>query len=172
MQLQTERFTLRPLAEQDAELFKSLYGDKSLMRHIGDVMDEKNMITVFNASLKAMQKQAPKFYLWVIEENQQALGVAGISAIKAKIQAEMGIILFRLAHRKQVGPEVLSCLIDYCKEKLQLSQLLTNIDANNLAAIKLAKRVGFEDFHPTAGKSKSPNKVELQGKLLLTEERE
>ncbi|KFZ36947.1 hypothetical protein HR45_12925 [Shewanella mangrovi] len=163
MQLQTERFTLRPLAEHDAALFQSLYRDEGLMRHIGDVMDEQRAERAFRASLKAMLAPTPKFYFWVIEEGLQQLGVAGLSAIIADEEAEPGMILLPHAQNKRVGFEVLRCLVDYCRDELQLQQVVARFEANNFAAAKLAENAGFHDFQPIEEIHTTGQKVKLEG---------
>ncbi|QSX34494.1 GNAT family N-acetyltransferase [Shewanella avicenniae] len=162
MLLQTERFTLRPLAEQDATLFQSLYCDKELMRHIGPALSEHDAIAAFNTTLKTMYRKAPYCFFWVIEQLEQALGVVGIADIKAKQQAEIGIILLRRAHRKRVADEVVPRVIRYCSEQLELKQLVGTFDSQNLAALRLNKRMGFSNFRAIEGKAQ-----QLQGYLTL-----
>lgn len=150
MLLQTERFTLSPLAEQDAALFQGLYRDEGLMRYIGDVMDEQRAEKAFRASLKATRATPTQFYFWVIEENQQPLGVAAVTDLIADWEAEPGIILLPEAQNKKVGLEVLRCLLNFCRDKLQLKRVVGTLDANNSASLKLIKKVGYCDFQSLA----------------------
>jgi diamine N-acetyltransferase len=59
-------------------------------------------------------------------------------------RAGLGILIAKEEYRKKgLASMALTCLIEYCFEKLQLHQLYCNILANNLESIELFKKHGF-----------------------------
>ena len=80
-----------------------------------------------------------------LKSEKKFIGSIGIWKIdREHFRGEIGYSLFREYHRKGFMSEALNSVIKVAFEKLELHSLEANVDPDNLASIKLLKKLGFK----------------------------
>jgi RimJ/RimL family protein N-acetyltransferase len=149
----TERLLIRPLSNQDKELYISLYCDAKVMRNIGEAMSHDKAEKAFNNTLKIMKKFQPQIMTWAIVDLTQSktIGIQGFtwpttnspSVDKERAIAEIGIMLLRISNGRLMPEEAIGSLIEYGFSHLPLNQIDACFTHKNLATARVAKKAGF-----------------------------
>ncbi len=92
-----------------------------------------------------------------------AIGFAGAECVKGSTYRETGICFGPDYVGRGYGKQVLSSLIDYCKEKYNASEMLYSAREENVASNALARSFGFEPV----GKEDSVDKRNGQGIVII-----
>ena len=140
-----ERLHLRPLTDADYMLYASLYGDNNILRYIGPALDEQSLQKSFAAAVKLSHSSNCKRSFLVTELYNKAdcAGLLGLTVSEAEKSIEVGV-MFREAYQKQhLAFEALQVLITFLCDKYQEYDIIARVDANNRAAVWLARRLGF-----------------------------
>lgn len=82
------------------------------------------------------------FYKCLVYDEEAILGVIVFEEIYEKVDIDY-VIVNNNYRRKGVASKLLEYLIDYCKEK-SISNITLEVNENNIAAINLYKKYGFE----------------------------
>lgn len=140
----TERLLIRPLAEQDKNVYTRLYSDAKTMRNISEPLSNIEAEQAFNKTLKAMRKDKPKAITWAIVtlDNNQCIGLQALNWQKTEV-AEIGIMLLRNSNGKLLPEEAIGSLIEYGFNYLSLPQINACFTKKNLATARVAKKTGF-----------------------------
>jgi len=140
----TERLLIRPLAEQDRDLYFSLYCDEKTMRNIGKIFSQQEAEKAFTNTLKAMQKEKPKVMSWAITtlEDNECIGLGALNWQSPDI-AEIGIMLSRTSNGKLLPEEAIGSLIECGFNHLSLQQINACYTKKNFATARVAKKTGF-----------------------------
>lgn len=140
----TERLLIRPLAEQDKELYLSLYTDAKIMRHIGTPFTVEVAEQAFSKTIRAMNKPNPTMMTWAIitlDKNE----VIGLEALNFQSPdcAEIGVMLLRRSNGRLLPEEAINGLLEYGFNHLLLQQVNARYASKNLATARVAKKTGF-----------------------------
>ena len=151
----TERLLIRPLAEQDKELYLSLYTDEKIMRHIGEPLSVEAAKNAFARTMKAMRKEKPKTMTWAIVTlaGKKSIGIQALSwqrptfihkQITPNInQADIGIMLTSVSQGQRFPAESLNILIGYAFNKLDLDMITAYHSKKNLKSKRVFDKLGF-----------------------------
>ena len=140
----TERLLIRPLAEQDKDLYLNLYTDKKIMRNIGEPLSVEVAEKAFKKTIKAMQKTQPKVMTWAIVtlDNNQSVGIQALS-YQTLDAAEIGIMLLRHSNGKLLPEEAMGALMEYAFSHLITNTIHACYAKSNLATKRFVKKLGF-----------------------------
>ena len=181
----TERLIIRPIEEQDREFYCSLYMDEKIMKNIGPIYSEEQANKAFDANIKALKSSPFKVLTWVIilKSSQQIVGVQALNWQTAKKlnidkdlsesdNAEIGIILTRLAHGKRIAKEALWGLINYAFNSLNIRNIIGSFSNKNLPSKLLSTFVSSKTWNCNASPDISSSFVFLTNpnKLVGSEE--
>lgn len=140
-----ERLRLRPVTEADYPLYASLYGDNNILRYIGPALEEQALQKSFEIALRLSHKTPCKRSFLVAELNDatDCAGILGLTVTEAEKIIEVGV-MFREAFQKQhLAFEALQILITFLCDKYAEYDIIAQVDADNRAAVWLARRLGF-----------------------------
>jgi ribosomal-protein-alanine N-acetyltransferase len=91
--------------------------------------------------------QHPELGLWatILKENNRFIGRCGLLpwTIDGRPEVEVAYLIAKEYWGQGLGTEAAQGILDYGFEKLGLSRLICLIDAENLASIKVAKKIGM-----------------------------
>jgi len=140
----TQRLLIRPLAEQDKDLYFSLYTNAKVMRNIGEPLTQVEAEKAFTSTLKAMQKTQPKVMSWAIVAlyNNECIGIQGLNWQTPDI-ADIGIMLSRTSNGKQLPEEAMGALMEYAFNYLSVAKINAFYARKNLATSRFVKKLGF-----------------------------
>lgn len=152
----TLRFEAQLLAEQDRELYASLYTDASVMAHIAPPLTRDVALAAFTRVCRANVHLPWRVRTWRLRHRESRLEV-GILALSRgahdPTSAEIGIMLLPTWQARGVTREVLRVLIDTVMRddwQLGVLELIGRHDAGNRAA-RLVRWLGFQQSTDSSG---------------------
>lgn len=111
----SQRLHFRPLGDSDEALYRHLYSDPALMRHIGPPMSVEAARRSFHKALALAGQPTPSMRLWVITEHGAAVGLGLLARVRhgdTTDAAEMGIMLTAAGQGRGLAVEALGALTD------------------------------------------------------------
>jgi RimJ/RimL family protein N-acetyltransferase len=142
--LQTERLTLRALSEADVEPLYRLMQDPDVMRYVGD-RRVPTLPETWRAVAGWLGHWTLRGYgLWAIQERKSGavIGRAGIINPEGWPGAEVGYLLGRPWWGRGYATEAARAAMDWGFTAIGFDRLLSLIDPDNAASIRVAERLG------------------------------
>ena len=140
-----KRIFLSPMSEEDAEIFTVWMND----REITDNLGSSTMVFSEEAERGWIEENSGEYQFAIIErESGKIIGNCGIQAVTHTFQrAELGLFIGEEENRnKGYGKEVLSLLLEYCFDTLNLHNVMLKVFSFNEQAIHTYNRVGFKEI--------------------------
>lgn len=147
---ETSRIRGRLVAEGDAGLYRDLYTDASVMRHVGETMTVEQASEAFSRALRHNANPAARARYWHIFDRVggRSMGLASLVRDAARPQAaEIGLMLLVPFQRTGVGQQALAAIIDGAltarKWPLALEDVTVRHVVDNIAVTSLVESLGF-----------------------------
>ena len=140
----TARLRLRLLARRDLRLFRALYCDAEVMRHIGRPLTKATAAPSFDATLNAMRKPGgPRFLVVVERRHRRVVGLCSIRATADRRRPELGMMLLRAARNRGYAKEALAALITTAFGTLPITCVSVQYRLANAGSSRLCESLGF-----------------------------
>ena len=146
--LETKRCIVREMTVEDLPLLYELYDDDEIRKFIEPLYDyeeEKKFTESYIENMYGFYG----FGLWLIfnKEDNALVGRAGLGIrnIDGEDRTELGYIIGRNFRKKGIATEVCNAIIKYSEDKLGIKDLVIVTRADNLASIKTAKKLGYDN---------------------------
>ncbi|WP_108809826.1 GNAT family N-acetyltransferase [Sphingorhabdus sp. Alg231-15] len=142
--LSTERLRLRPLRADDADALHPTFADAELLRWWSSGPHETIAET---RDYVAQNCEGTRWQTWAITTVREDAALGWVVLIREEDRPnirEIGYILNRAAWGKGIAREAVIRVIQYGFEELGLRRICADVDPDNLASIKLLKRLGFQ----------------------------
>ena len=136
---------LSPMNEEDAEIYTIWMND----REITDNLGSSTMVFSEEAERGWVEENSGEYQFAIIErESNEIIGNCGIQAVTHTFQrAELGLFIGDEENRnKGYGKEVLSLLLEYCFDTLNLHNVMLKVFSFNERAVHTYSRVGFKEI--------------------------
>ena len=143
--LETERLSLRPLGEGDAEALFTIFADARVMRYWSSPpwKDHEPAHAMIEADREAATREFLRLGL-ERKEDGRLLGTCTLFAIhEASRRAETGYALASHAWGHGYMLEAMGALLRYGFETLDLNRIEADIDPRNEPSARLLERLGF-----------------------------
>jgi len=141
------RLILRPLLQDDAELYCQLYTDAETMRFIGTPLSRAQALRRFRRLLQRLQGDHPApelFYAVVEQASARAVGICSLQRLDVRQRhVEAGIILTAPARVLGYSKEAYAGAVDLAFRMLPVDQVRAQIAPDHRAARGLLLNVGF-----------------------------
>jgi ribosomal-protein-alanine N-acetyltransferase len=165
--LETNRLILRHLEPTDLDDLFALYCDPDVSRYIPDAprtyAEAREELEWFMNG----HPKHPELGLWatVHKETGKFIGRCGLLpwTIDGQDEVEVAYLLAKAYWGQGLGAEAARAIADYAFEQLGLSRLICLIDQDNLASIKVARKIGMT-FEKEGQDDKGPFLVYSIGK--------
>ncbi|HEX5793089.1 MAG TPA: GNAT family N-acetyltransferase [Rheinheimera sp.] len=138
---------IKPLCEDDLQLYVDLYRNEKVMRFIGPPLLEEEAVASFgHALLFSKTPEGNRLFLTVRRRaDSSPAGIVSISHLDRKKQmVELGSMLLPKFHGKLIGKESVIALMTQIKRTLSIHSFLLDIDLQNLPALRAARIMGFK----------------------------
>ena len=145
--LETEHLFLRHLELQDVDSLFALYSDPEVRRYFPE-----GMLT-YNETREELEwflnghPQHPELGLWatIHKETGEFIGRCGLLpwTIDGRHEVEVAYLLSRAYWGQGLGTEAAQAILEYGFQQLNLPRLICLIDAENLASIRVATKIGM-----------------------------
>lgn len=134
---ESERIIIREMKPEDAEEILSLYHGEGNQFVAAPTKDAKEMQEIIRAYQREIcERGFPG--MWVIESRDgRLLGRAGAE------NGELGYLIAPQYRRRGIAEEACRLIISYMERNHPEEMLMIRTDENNIAAIALAKKLGF-----------------------------
>ncbi|HEY5613788.1 MAG TPA: GNAT family N-acetyltransferase [Lysobacter sp.] len=148
---ETPHLRLRPLKSGDEALYRQLYTDPEVMRHIGAPMTVEAARRSFRIACRVATRDGASAERWVVLElgSPAAIGLLGlIPGESGADEAEIGLMLLAERQRRSVAVAVIGAVADRLfhplgEDAFDFQALQTRHAPANVAAMRLMSRLGF-----------------------------
>jgi len=145
--LETQRIILRRQTLSDLDDLFTLYCDSEITRYIPDApRNIKEAQEELEWHMNGHPKN-PELGLWatIHKETGKFIGRCGLLpwTIDGQDEIEVAYMISREYWGQGLGTEAAQAILDYGFEKLNFGRLVCLIDSDNLASIKVAKKIGM-----------------------------
>lgn len=140
-----KRVYLSPMNEEDAPVYAKWMNDSSITDNLGN----STMVFSEEAERSWVEDNSGEYQFAIIDaQSDTIIGNCGIQAVSHTFQrAEIGLFIGDEENRnKGYGKEVLSLLLKFCFETLNLHNIMLKVFSFNERAIHTYKRVGFKEI--------------------------
>lgn len=145
--IETERLILRKFTLDDAAFMLELLNTPAWLRFIGD----KNVRTIDEAeqylldgNIKSYQEYGFGFYVVVIKETNESIGICGIKKRKGLDDIDIGFGFLPQFIGKGYGFEAAFATLDYALNVLKIKRIVAIVNPENAVSISLIKKIGLQ----------------------------
>lgn len=141
----TSRLFIRPLAEQDVQLYLGLYTNTEIMAFVGQPLLPAKAINSFQIAL-GLNATTPfkRLFLAIVDQGQSA-GMCAINQWSSETaQVEVGIMLLQPWQGKGYATEALAALIQRVQQQFAGAVIKGDLNPENKAAVQLVLKIGFQ----------------------------
>ncbi len=144
-EITTARLLIRPLAEQDLQLYLDLYTNAETMVFVGEPLLPEQAAHSFLVALRLNAKTPFKRLFLAITEQGRCAGLCAINQWNSETaQVEVGIILLQPWYGQGYATEALSALIQRVQRQFYAAVIKGDVDPENKAAVQLVLKTGFQ----------------------------
>lgn len=145
--IETERLILRKFTLDDAAFMLELLNTSAWLRFIGDrgvrTIEEAEQY-LLNGNIKSYQEYGFGFYVVVVKETNESIGICGIKKREELDDIDIGFGFFPQFVGKGYGYEAASATLDYAINILKIKRIVAIVDPENAASISLIKKIGLQ----------------------------
>lgn len=146
MEITGEKVKLKLFTALDWPLFRALYTDATVMKHVYDPLSEEVARAVFESRLEPWAPHCDGWLSLSINDvsTGEQLGIIGLKMTKHQEKiAEIGFMLTGEAQGRGIATNSLSLFIQYAFDELGLNKLVALCSTNNHGSYKLLEKTGF-----------------------------
>jgi len=159
--IETERLILRKFILDDAAFMLEMLNTPTWLRFIGDrnvrTLEEAEQY-LLNGNIRSYQEYGFGFYVVVIKESQECIGICGMVKREGLEDVDIGFAFFQQFMGKGYGYEAASATLKYAFKNLKIKRIVAIVDPENEVSIALIKKIVLQ-FEKMV--SLSPNAIDL-----------
>ena len=145
--IETERVILRKFTIDDAAFMLETLNTPTWLRFIGDrnvktLEEAENYL--LNGNIRSYQEYGFGFYVVVIKETQESIGICGIVKREGLEDVDIGFAFFQQFMGKGYGYEAGSATLNYALNDLKIKKIVAIVDPENVVSIALLKKIGLQ----------------------------
>lgn len=150
--IETKRLFIRPFKLTDIAAFAPICADEEVMRYIGggahDRIETEKRMTNW---ILSYQQDGFGLMALIHKESKHLIGFCGLirQTVDGEKYIELGYRLAKDYWHQGLATEAASAVKHYAFHSLQLEELISIIDCENLASINVATKVGMTLFRKT-----------------------
>ena len=146
--VETERLILRQFCLSDADAMNRVFGDAEVMR-FGDGVKTAEWIHDWLCRCLEKYQQKSGIEPWAVVEkgSQEAIGYCGLfyfPDVCGQRETEIGFRLARAYWGRGYATEAVLAVRDYGFNTLRIPRLISMIDPQNIASIRVAEKAGMQ----------------------------
>lgn len=145
------RLRIAPLRDAlpDRALYRALYGDADVMRHIAPMVAPSQVDASFDRACRdsARQPGLPNRWTLRLRESDALVGLVGTFHAPAERALEFGVMLLPLAQRLGLAREAFEALTAWLEPREDIHVLWSRHAPDNAAMARVLERAGFCRTH-------------------------
>ncbi|MEY4539140.1 MAG: hypothetical protein RLZZ306_897 [Bacteroidota bacterium] len=145
--IETQRLIIRKFTVDDAVFMLELLNTPDWLRFIGD----RNIRTLeqaeqylLNGYMKSYKDYGFGFYVVIIKETQELIGICGIVKREGLEDVDIGFAFFQQFMGKGYGYESATAVLNYALNDLKIKRIVAIVDPENVVSIALIKKIGLQ----------------------------
>lgn len=156
--IETERLLIRPFRLEDFESYLEFMTDERATRYLLFNDDQKTVEgarELLDFIIQSYQSDEPVFAYAIALKNHQFIGSCGISAVAEGGVYECYYSLLPRHWGQGYASEAMQALVEYCFDRLDITEMRAYIQPDNKQGIEVARRIGMQassnQRHPLFG---------------------
>jgi ribosomal-protein-alanine N-acetyltransferase len=147
LQVQTERFILRPMTPADAENLYRLNADPEVIRYTGD-----SSFASVDEAQDFLKRNRPfathRMGRWGIFTRKDKVfhGWCGLKWLEDRGVVDLGYRLFRSSWGQGIATETSRASLAYGFDVLHLEKIMAYVDLENSASLRVLQKLGFQEL--------------------------
>ena len=143
--LESERCLVREITVDDVDRMYAIYSDADVREYIEDLYSEREEEIQYTKDYIANQYRFYEYGLWVVIEKSTntIIGRAGIFDRPDQDLQEIGFVFAKEYWGRGFATEVLTKIMEYAKEELDIESLYAHVYRENIRSKKLLESLGF-----------------------------
>jgi [ribosomal protein S5]-alanine N-acetyltransferase len=145
--IETKRLILRKFTIDDAAFMLEMLNTPTWLRFIGDrnvrtLEEAENYL--LNGNIRSYREYGFGFYVVVIKETQESIGICGIVKREGLEDVDIGFAFFQQFMGKSYGYESATAVLNYALNDLKIKRIVAIVDPENVVSIALIKKIGLQ----------------------------
>lgn len=138
----TERCTIKRLQESDLNDVKKIYANHEVREFLGGIRNKESVRGI----VEEMLTSSPESFHWVVREKQteSMIGLVSLDLHHEGVYQEVSYQFLPCWWGKGYASEVVSVIIHFALNELNLSTIVAETQTANQASCKLLERLGME----------------------------
>lgn len=146
--LETERLILRHLQSDDVDALFAFYSDPQITQFIPDAPTSWEETQSELSWFCNGHPEHPQLGLWatIHKESQQFIGRCGLLpwTVDERLEVEVAYAIKKEFWGQGLATEAAQAVLDYGFNRLHYSRLVSLIDSDNIASIRVAEKIGMQ----------------------------
>lgn len=150
--VETPRLIIRKLSLSDVQSLKEILGDVDVMKYsLKGPLNAEEIKDYVTKILSHYQRYGYGLFGVVEKESAKLIGLAGLisQTVEDHPYIELGYRLAKNKWRQGYAIEAATAILDYSFNTLNIDRIISIIEPENIASIKLAKKIGMERIKST-----------------------
>lgn len=140
----TRRCLIRETTVEDVDAFYEIYKDKTITRFMEDLYEDRQREIEYTQDYIKNIYGFYGFGIWtVLEQGGRVIGRAGVSMREGFSIPELGFLIAAPYQRQGYGFEVMSAVLRYAREELEIPHVQAFVKARNRASAGLCEKLGM-----------------------------
>lgn len=150
--LETQRCYLRETTVEDVDDFYDIYSNPEMTRYTESLYESPISEKAYVREYIEKVYHFYEFGIWTVvwKETGQVIGRAGIHVREGYDLPELGYVIGKPWQGQGVATEICRAILAYAGQELGFERLMTVIQKENRASLRLAKRLGFREAEKPA----------------------
>ena len=145
---ETDRLILRQFTPDDLDVLAALFADPEVMRFSLGVKTREQVHELLDRAIRNYAPDGWGFGLWaaVLKRTSDVTGYCGLSRfddVDGQPEIEIGYRHFPAYWGQGIGTEAATAVRDVAFGKLGLTRLICMIEAENIASVRVAEKIGM-----------------------------
>ena len=141
--LETERLTLRPLAEKDVDAIYAMRSDADVMRFIREPQDRSESANWIDLVSSRWTSEKMGFCAMIEKSSEKFVGWCGLWQLKETGETEVGYAVAKEFWGKSYAAEAAKEFLTYAFEKLLCDKIVAVAQPANAASRRVMEKLGM-----------------------------
>lgn len=146
--IQTDRLSITPLSEEDANFIVALLNEPDFIRNIADkgVRDIDGATAYLrDGPLLSYARHGFGMYKVSLKANDEPIGMCGLIRRDVLDYPDLGYAFLAKHHRRGYASEAGAAVVDHARRRLTLGRLAAITSLENPGSVRVLENLGFRD---------------------------
>lgn len=144
--METKRCIVSEMTLDDVDRLYEIYADKETKQYVEDLYKDREEEREYTKKYINNQYKFFEYGIWIVREKEDSviIGRAGLFNRDDQDEIEIGFVFAREYWGMGYASEVLSAILSYAREELDVTNIVAHVHHENDRSKKLLMKLGFE----------------------------